>query len=261
MEPMRPGPGRAAVTVRVRVSRGKEAAMASRMKNTVVSGLALLFLVGAAADRAANMVAPEDTAPYQARVREAYAQLPMRMGDWVGEDTPVPQAAITLLRPNVILSRRYTNFVTGRTASVLLTQCADARDMAGHYPPICYPNQGWILQGRELHQWSVDNLMIDGTTYRFLRSPQSPAGIAVRNFMMLPDGSTAADMDAVRKSTSVRRRFYGAGQVQVICDAGVPEQEQDEIFASLVRGHVPLINTVLAGLQDHQAASNSRQMP
>lgn len=238
---------------------GKEAAaMASRTKNTVVSGLALLFLAGAAADRAANMVAPEDTAPYQARVREAYAQLPMRMGDWVGEDTPVPQAAITLLRPNVILSRRYTNFVTGRTASVLLTQCADARDMAGHYPPICYPNQGWILQDRKTRDWTVDDLTVHGTAYRFLRSPSSPSGIAVRNFMILPDGSTAADMDAVRRSTSVRRRFYGAGQVQVICDAGVPEQEQDEIFNSLIHGHMPVITAILSGMTDHPRSQSSQ---
>lgn len=222
--------------------------MGSPTKNTVVSGLALLFLAGAAVDRKAHMVAPEDTTAYQARVREAYAQLPMRIGNWIGEETPVPQSAVALLHPNVIISRRYTNFVTGRTASFLLTQCADARDMAGHYPPICYPNQGWILQRSEAHRWAVDGLEVNGMEYRFLRSPTSPAGIVVRNFMILPDGSIAPDMDSIRKSTSVRRRFYGAGQVQVICDAGVPDAEQGEIFTSLVEGHMPVITAILSGV-------------
>mgnify|MGYP007071125856 CR=1 FL=1 len=27
--------------------------------------------------------------------------------------------------------------------NVAVVQCRDARDMGGHYPPICYPGQGW----------------------------------------------------------------------------------------------------------------------
>lgn len=229
--------------------------MGSPTKNTVVSAMALLFLGGAAVDRKVNMVAPEDTAPYQARIRDAYAQLPMRVGNWIGEETPVPQSAVALLHPNVIISRRYTNFVTGRAAGFLLTQCADARDMAGHFPPICYPNQGWILQRSEGRHWNVGDLPIDGMEYHFLRSPDSPAGIVVRNFMILPDGTIAPDMDSVRQSTSVRRRFYGAGQVQVICDAGVPPEDQEEIFTSLVKGHLPVITAILAGTHGTAMAS------
>lgn len=229
--------------------------MSSPTKNVVVSALALVFLGGAAVDRGMNMVAPEDTAPYQARIRQAYAQLPMRIGNWIGEETPVPQSAITLLHPNVIISRRYTNFATGRTASFLLTQCADARDMAGHYPPICYPNQGWIKERVKACHWTVDGLGIDGMEYHFLRSPESPSGIIVRNFMILPDGTIAPDMDSIRKSTSVRRRFYGAGQVQVICDSNVPPDEQDQIFTSLIEGHMSVITAILSGIKPQPDAA------
>jgi hypothetical protein len=217
-------------------------------KNVVLSTLTLLLLCGAAVDRATSMVAPEDTAAYQARVRDAAAHLPERMGDWVGTDIPVPQSAVALLHPNVIVSRRYQNFITGRTADFLLVQCADSRDLTGHYPPICYPNQGYVLERAEPRHWTVDGLPIHATDYRFMQHLDGvESRTQVKNFMILPDGTIAPDMDAVRKSTTVRRRFYGAGQVQVICPAGIPADEQDRIFTSLVEGHMPLISAILSG--------------
>ena len=55
----------------------------------------------------------------------------------------VPPEAQELLRPNAIFSRRFQR--PGEIGvHVLVVHCSDARDMIGHYPPICYPSSGWV---------------------------------------------------------------------------------------------------------------------
>jgi hypothetical protein len=194
-----------------------------------------------------NMAVPDDAGPYQARVRQSQELVSLRFGDWVGEDIPVPTAAITLLHPNVMISRRYTNIKTGRSASLLLDQCSDVRDMNGHFPPICYPNQGWTLEKSIPRQWVVDGLTISGMEYHFSRGgADNSTGVVVRNFMILPGGTIAADMDAIRRNVDLNHRFYGAGQIQVITDRGIPYEDQEQIFRSLVAGHEPVIKAILA---------------
>jgi hypothetical protein len=195
------------------------------------------------------MVPPEDVAPYLGQVQSAATKLPLRIGDWVGENIDVPQAAIKILRPNVIISRRYTNFVTGSTANVLLVHCSDARDLMGHYPPVCYPNQGWKMENATPRQWRVEGLdgLVDGKQYRFRRSRDDVGGLTIQNFMMLPNGRTGRDMDAIHKSASTDQHFYGAGQVQVITQSGMPEEERDRVVQDLVQGHLPVISAVLKG--------------
>ena len=219
-----------------------------RIKDVVVAAIAVALLGGATADRF-SVRPPADASPYHARVRDAVKLLPMRIGDWVGKEAPPAQAAVALLRPNVILCREYESMSSEvrRTVTFLLVQCPDARDLTGHYPPICYPNQGWKLLGAEEKDWAVSGGTIRGTKYRFLR-PSGGTPVIVRNFMILPDGRFERNMGAVDKaSQNVERRFYGAGQVQVSMDESIPPSERDEIFETLVAGNWPVIEAIRSG--------------
>lgn len=218
-------------------------------KDVVVAGLALALLGGAAADRL-SLRPPTDAGPYHERVREAVKLLPKRIGDWMGREIEQPTAAVRLLRPNVILCREYQNYVTLRRATFLVVQCSDARDLVGHYPPVCYPNQGWRVMSKEPGDWDVDGTVVRGTIYQFRQPGGAMQTTVVRNFMVLPDGRFERDMDAVdAASQNVERRFYGAAQVQVIVDASVPAEERDEIFGTLVAGNWPVIEAIRSGVK------------
>jgi hypothetical protein len=217
-------------------------------KDVVVVGLAALLLLGAAAERL-SLRPPADATPYHDEVRAAAKALPMRVGDWVGTDVEQPQAAVRLLRPNVIFCRRYDNMSSDdrQEATFLLVQCPDARDLVGHFPPICYPNQGWKLLGATPTDWTVGGVTVHGTRYEFLR-PSGGAAVIVRNFMILPDGRFAPNMDAVDEaSKNVDRRFYGAAQVQVTMDSSIPEQQRNAVFNALVAGNWPVIEAIRSG--------------
>jgi hypothetical protein len=222
-----------------------------RFKKDLMAGALAVLLLGAIG--AARWFGPSaaDAEPYHARVRVAVEAMPMRVGTWVGEDEPLIAAAIDMLHPNVAIHRVYRDIQTGHTASLLFVQCKDARDLAGHFPPICYPGQGWQLDHQAATRWDCGPLKIDGTEYAFSYGGVAGANrILVANFMLLPDGTIAADMDAVRRIASdYKRRFFGAAQVQIVTDARIPAQQRERMVRDLLEANAPLFQLILLGEQ------------
>src|SRR5215204_3249848 len=105
---------------------------------------------------------PADFEPYHVRAKSAIESLPNKAGDWVGGDNDdVPREAQILLKPNKILSRRYTDTSVAslnrpRSVNLLIVQCKLASDMVGHFPPICYPSHGMETILNEDRDWIVD---------------------------------------------------------------------------------------------------------
>src|SRR5258708_22176717 len=96
-------------------------------------------LLGIAGHRYATMHRPVNVTKYQQHIREVAAAIPTRFEGWVGRDVEVPAQVLTVLRPDVMISRRDLDVETGLYAGAVLVHCADAHDMAGHYPMRCYP--------------------------------------------------------------------------------------------------------------------------
>jgi hypothetical protein len=192
---------------------------------------------------------PADAEPHHQRVRLAAAQSPLEFGDWKGVDTPVPPAAIVLLKPNVIISRQYHNRQTGRSVNFLLVHCKHARDLAGHYPPVCYPAHGWRASGSEENDWLVAGRLIPGTEYDFYRSDGGrDTHCTVSNLMVLPGRGFARDMKEVRKAAAdYLRQFYGAAQIQVVMDAEVPADERQDIVRAFLEANLHLIEELRSG--------------
>lgn len=209
----------------------------------------LLLLGGASADKVMFHLPPADAAPYHARVRDMAARLPYSLGPWLGIDTPVPPAAVELLRPNVILSRQYQNVRTGRTAGLLIVHCEDARELIGHYPPACYVAHGWEMRSKVAKTREVDGEGIPITDYTFASRRVDYANeLRIDNFMVLPDGQLCRDMDAVEAmAQDYRRKFFGAAQVQVISDARCSESEREDMFRQLIRAAGPLLREMRGG--------------
>ena len=214
--------------------------------------LALALLAGLAVETYSRPT-PGEAEPYHARVRAAEKELPRRIGPWEGEDVKPTRAAIELLNPNVIYQRRFTNTETGQQVSVLVVHCKDARDIYGHYPPVCYPSHGMEQRSAERFQRSVAGEQLRGTEYRFASGAFGSGYKIVNNLIIMP-GAVMPDMEEVREQAwDYVRRFYGAAQVQVVFqDPDMTPGERERIFKTMVRAHMPVIEAIRDGEIDHE---------
>ena len=210
--------------------------------------LTIALLLGLSAETLSRP-RPGDAEPFHARVKAAEANFVTPDG-WNVTDLKIPDGAITLLKPNVGMCRNY------RTPKCqfqfLLIQCRDARDMGGHYPPVCYPSSGWLSVGDpkgKVATWNIGGKTIPGMEYEFSHldeEGQSRTRI-VENLLIIPRGTDCyvSEMKELRGfAADYLRRFYGAAQIQLIFDGTVPENVRRETFTQLIGQNMKLL-TVL----------------
>jgi len=192
--------------------------------------------------------------PFRARVKEAIAQFPLQAGPWEGVNIPLPQEAVALLHPSAYLSRQYTEVTSGDRVAFLVIEAEDARDMMGHYPPNCYPANGWdMIASRgaanainNKAEWIVGDLHIRGREYEFRRSSiDGEQRLWVRSFFVLPNAMTYPDIGSFgRAAADFQIRPYGATQVQVVYEREYTPEDRERLFDSLIEAHRSLINTL-----------------
>ena len=215
--------------------------------------LAVLILAAIGLQRAVAMHRPASVVRYHEHIRTVAESVPKHIGVWVGEDVPVAVQATTLLRPNVMISRRYVNIGTGLTAGLLLVHCSDAHAMAGHFPLRCYPARGWNVVSSLPRDWTADGMAIAGMEYTF-SLPNEGIGasgerrVVVANCLMRPGGKVLRDMDAMVASViGAGGQASGAGQLQIYFDARIPQNERDAAIESLIGAYAGTIQAILSG--------------
>lgn len=187
---------------------------------------------------------------YFVGVERAAQAFPHRVGEWVGTDVEAPPAAVKLLKPNVLMQRRFVEPATGRAVSVLFVHCGDTRDMQGHYPPICYKNQGW---GSPVEQRRVtlraQGLRVPAMDYVFRQFLDGrERTLRIVNFFVLPGGRFAADMDALdQASRRADAAGLGAAQVQIIAGERIAESERLELAEMFAQALWPALEAVREG--------------
>lgn len=202
-----------------------------------------------------TLPALESGAPFRAKVKAQVAGYRQIVGDWSGTDRPLPEEAIALLHPNVYVSRDYVNVQTKETVGFMFIEAEDARDMKGHYPPNCYPGNGWEPIGavpacnsvdREA-EWVVGDLRIKGTEYEFTKNERggSERKLWVRSFFILPNNTFFPEIASFNRAASdFYIRPFGATQVQVIYDREYLPEDRERIFQDLISAHRDLIEAV-----------------
>ena len=218
------------------------------MNRVVYRILAVVVLAGIAAHRYATVRTPADVSAYHRRVRDARAAVPSHIDGWVGSDVPVPAQAVRMLDPNLLVSRRFVNVENGLSAGFLLVHCADAHDMAGHFPPRCYPAAGWDLRARRPREWTVGGRRVAGYEYDFVKdSLEQHSSMTVASTLLRPGGQVFADMAAMTRSIlGAGGQSSGAAQLQVYFDDDQLSQEQrDAAVVALLGGYRPVIDAVL----------------
>lgn len=209
----------------------------------------VLVMLGAQAAETWQRPRASEAVPYHEMVYEKQSELPQQIGPWSGTDGEVIEAAVQLLRPNFIYNRQFVNEATGARVTVLLVHCKDARDLDGHYPPRCYPNQGYKMTQATPRQWRVGDQQIEAMEYHFATRIFGRGDLIVHNFIILPDGTIARDMEGVgRVAGDFTRRFYGAGQIQVVFgDGNLRADERAAITERMIEAHMPVIEAIRTG--------------
>lgn len=212
--------------------------------------LGVLVLGGVYVDHSTLHALSKNAEEYHARVLASTNLLPWSVGDWLGSREEVDDGAANLLRPNALVSRSFSNSA-GQGAKLLLVQCRDARDLIGHYPPVCYDAHGFVMVKREQRDWTVDGDNLHGTMYEFSRTDRQNrvTSINVYDVMVLPNNTTAPDMAGVDRVARHRaQRYYGAAQIQILTDSSLPSATREEVIGLLLKGAKPVIKEILAGV-------------
>lgn len=199
-------------------------------------------------------VQPQDAEAYHARVAAAINEMDFTIGDersgiWIGTKIEPTKEAVKLLRPNIILSRRYNNEDAGRARAarrcdVLIVHCKDSRDMVGHYPENCYVNLGETLVEKRDRAWQIAGLpTIIGTEYTFERFDRGPAGArrirrCVYNFLVVPTNKgmvIVRDIKGLNEAAEdYQKRYFGAAQFQFLMTDELKREDRDQIFETLL---------------------------
>jgi hypothetical protein len=238
--------------------------MASRKtsKGVWLWPLVSVVMLGGIMAEAGTHVHPADAAKYLEASRNAIDAVPFTLvgpsgNVWNGAKVPIAAAATELLRPNTILSRDYVSQTSGQTATLLIVDCSDARDLQGHYPPRCYPAQGEQSLGSKPRTWHLNGMDIHGMEYEFSKGELGDQQ-AVYNFFITPcvpgvavshkelNGAICPDMDDVYISgEDYQRRYFGAAEFQVVMSGTMNAEERDAAFVDLITPIENVIRTLM----------------
>lgn len=219
-------------------------------KDLVAFFPALALLIGMIALSSDRAPTPEADEQYLTRVSEAISGIPYRIGRWIGADVEAQAPAVRLLRPNKLLQRRYVLPDGSDSISLLVVHCSDARDMQGHYPPVCYPAHGWIIERSSPTDFAIGGFRVPAKVYELTSIRQgTERRMSILNFFVVPSESQAlaADMEAVnRASAASARSGQGAAQMQLI----VPNHRSIEDITRLMEEFAPALEPAIEKVID-----------
>ena len=223
---------------------------------SIVVMLCASFLM---ADPTANHAGIKD---HRARISGEMSRFPYQLDAWHGEDVPIPTAAEEILRPNSLISRRFSRLGGLENIVLALIHCSDVRDMLGHHPPHCYPASGWTSDSPTMTDLAVK---LSGETilmrvYRFHRIDSFGIEVqqTVLSVFMLPDTRRYTNMNELSGHGSSGRlsSAMGVAQLQLVF-SGNPSNDTVSALASDLLTHIPrsIINALDAPIKDIDSTS------
>ena len=82
---------------------------------------------------------------------ESLNQVPMKIGDWRGENLPTDPEVMSVGRIDGFLSRVYRNQRTGQGLTLMIV-CGRPGPISVHTPDVCFRGRGYVLDGDAKHE-------------------------------------------------------------------------------------------------------------
>lgn len=229
--------------------------MSTRGTSWIAPGLATLMLAGLTTLHVVERDTSGGVDQYMLEAGARIDEVPVHIGRFIGQSTPVAPQVESLLKPNRILQRRYVDPYS--TASddwfaMVIVHCVVAKDMFGHYPPNCYPRAGWT-EGRPPRDIVVQagDASIPARLYRYSRETGLvPERQDILSFFVVPSapGRFGADdrmVDMASRTTATDK--LGAAQVQILTPASMSEERRSAIWAEALEALTPVLDTIAEG--------------
>jgi hypothetical protein len=186
---------------------------------------------------------------YMRDVAAAVDNVSYATGGWTGSDTPITPSAVDLLKPNRLLQRRYSNLDGAGWFDLLIVHCGDVRDMIGHFPPICYPANGWTKGEQSDEDRAIANTTATTRNYVFSRDEDlRDIGIMVTSVFVVPtdDGLLISpDRNVIERAgrfgETARR---GAAQIQIVTPRDMDEADRHNVIERAFHLVEPLLETI-----------------
>jgi len=121
------------------------------------------------------------------------SEVPLQIGNWSGQDVPIPPNIIRVTGTDDFLNRLYSNKLSNQYVSVYIAYTARPRTMLGHRPQVCYPAGGWVHDSTEhTHIYSASGRTIPCLMHRFHMPAPSYEEKIVLNFYIV-NGKLTSD--------------------------------------------------------------------
>ena len=195
-----------------------------------------------------DWVASKTDASYESDVKsKALGDFPRQLGEgdgiWVAvRDVRIPSNQERMLDLSSYVSREFQRLGSfpSVTATLFIAYCVDARTMAGHHPPNCYPASGWLFREDETVRSAIireDDYVVNYSVYQFRRGPAETKALTIVNgFFTAPGFFTATLEEATEHIGSVFFGRKGLFQFQILFqDLGV-EADVSRYAGELING-------------------------
>ncbi|MEM6259907.1 MAG: exosortase/archaeosortase family protein [Planctomycetota bacterium] len=190
-----------------------------------------------------------EVSAYRAEVKKLTNAMAGPGEAWTSADHAIPAAAINLLRPNVVVQRRYTHRTTGESFDFALVHCGQVRDLRMHHPPQCYGNIGWQVSSPDEKKWEAGGMTVEGNEYSVRRMVRAGAQqLQVNNTFLLPGrGSTREHDEMLILERDRARNMMGAAELQWVFDPRIPRARRDEIITAFLLANKKVIELLSEG--------------
>ena len=144
---------------------------------------------------AARLAAPVSIVPM---APEALAQLPMQIGDWIGEDVPMDEAIVRATGTDAHINRRYSRKNGLESISLFVGCSVSIFDRAIHRPEICYMRAGWTLLDRDTVELTLsDGARLPCSVFQFQRGDLQIERATVLHYYIV-DGQCSDDISLLQ---------------------------------------------------------------
>ncbi len=183
------------------------------------------------------------------RIEELFQEFPAELGrdgQWllIG-DVDIPSNQTEMLGLNAFVSRSFRRLGGSPPicATVFIAHSEDARNMAGHHPPNCYPASGWVVSGSGdgvVRRFvSGGGFKLPAKMYRYERGFENQVVRWVINGFMMPEaGAVATLAETTLISGRAATSRLGLTQYQIVIDGDL-EMAEVERYAAEIIGSIP----------------------
>ncbi len=216
-----------------------------------VTAIFLMFLFGTVYRiMSARLSAPVETPSIPP---DALEKLPMQIGEWTGQDTPLDEDIVRATDTDAHVSRSYSRYSDSERVWLYISYGMRARDLMPHRPEVCYTGNGWTLINRHSVELPFgDGMKLQCNTFKFSRGTLNKEKIAVLDYYII-DGQYGRDVSLLRSKV-----WRGSGavryvaQVQIVAPIGtsLTADSVSNIISVFAVESTPLISGLFESIED-----------